>query len=152
MLQQKRDVQSCYFAAQTMRTKIQLSFHELPPEAHASLRDSLMENILKINEHTNNAIVTQVSILYSLIFLEMNLLKILFCLAFINRFIFSHLQLCLALADLALQMSSWQKPVVDLINRFGGSTVYLWPLLEILTVLPEEVNSRSLRYCLLFPF
>lgn len=64
MLHQKRDVQSCYFAAQTMRTKIQLSFHELPPEAHASLRDSLMDHILQINEHTNNAIVTQVSIFY----------------------------------------------------------------------------------------
>lgn len=43
-------------------------------------------------------------------------------------------------------MSSWQKPVVDLINRFGGSTASLWPLLEVMTVLPEEVNSRSLRY------
>ncbi|XP_031829291.1 transportin 3 isoform X2 [Nomia melanderi] len=53
--------------------------------------------------------------------------------------------LCLALADLALQMSSWQKPVVDLINRFGGSTNNLWSLLEVMTVLPEEVNSRSLR-------
>lgn len=62
MLHQKRDVQSCYFAAQTMRTKIQLSFHELPPEAHTSLRDSLMDHILQINEHTNSAIVTQVFI------------------------------------------------------------------------------------------
>jgi Exportin 1-like protein. len=52
-------------------------------------------------------------------------------------------QLCLALADLALQMSSWQKPVVDLIGKFGRTNV--WPLLEILTVLPEEVNSRLLR-------
>lgn len=43
-------------------------------------------------------------------------------------------------------MTSWQKPVVDLINRFGASTTNLWPLLEILTVLPEEANSRSLRY------
>lgn len=43
-------------------------------------------------------------------------------------------------------MSSWQNPVVDLINRFGGNTTNLWPLLEIMTVLPEEVNSRSLRY------
>ncbi|XP_067009893.2 transportin-3 isoform X2 [Anabrus simplex] len=40
-------------------------------------------------------------------------------------------------------MPLWQKPVVDLITRFGTSSV--WPLLEILTVLPEEVNSRSLR-------
>ncbi|XP_018403619.1 PREDICTED: transportin-3 [Cyphomyrmex costatus] len=112
MLHQKRNIESCYFAAQTMRTKIQLSFHELPQEAHISLRDSLIEHISQINEHTNSAIVTQ---------------------------------LCLALADLALQMSSWQKPVVDLINRFGGNAANLWPLLEIMTVLPEEVNSRSLR-------
>lgn len=54
--------------------------------------------------------------------------------------------MCLALADLALQMCTWEKPIVDLINRFGGSTASLWPLLEVMTVLPEEVNSRSLRY------
>lgn len=47
-------------------------------------------------------------------------------------------------------MSSWQKPVVDLINRFGGNTAHLWPLLEIMTVFPEEVNSRSLRYIVYF--
>ncbi|KMQ93334.1 transportin-3 [Lasius niger] len=54
--------------------------------------------------------------------------------------------LCLALADLVLQMQSWQKPIVDLINRFGTSTANLWPLLEILTVLPEEASSRSLSW------
>lgn len=68
------------------------------------------------------------------------------CIVFINTFKFSYLQLCLALADLVLQMQSWQKPIVDLINRFGTSTANLWPLLEILTVLPEEASSRSLRY------
>nr|CAD7421596.1 unnamed protein product [Timema poppensis] len=51
--------------------------------------------------------------------------------------------MCLALADLALQTSTWQKPVLDLITKFSGLNI--WPLLEILTVLPEEVNSRSLR-------
>nr|CAD7573032.1 unnamed protein product [Timema californicum] len=110
MLHHKRDLESCYFAAQTMRTKIQLSFHELPPEAHTSLRDSLMEHIGQVNDATNTVIVTQ---------------------------------LCLALADLALQTSTWQKPVLDLITKFSGLNI--WPLLEILTVLPEEVNSRSLR-------
>ncbi|CAG2064269.1 unnamed protein product, partial [Timema podura] len=110
MLHHKRDLESCYFAAQTMRTKIQLSFHELPPEAHNSLRDSLMEHIGQVNDATNTVIVTQ---------------------------------LCLALADLALQTSTWQKPVLDLITKF--SSLNIWPLLEILTVLPEEVNSRSLR-------
>ncbi|XP_075224525.1 transportin 3 isoform X1 [Lycorma delicatula] len=110
LLHRHADIESCYFAAQTMRTKIQLSFHELPIEAHSSLRDSLLEHLSKVNENTSSVIVTQ---------------------------------LCLALADLGLQMSSWQKPVLDLINRFGPTNVS--PLLEIMTVLPEEVNSRALR-------
>lgn len=67
MLHEKRNIESCYFAAQTMRTKIQFSFHELPQEAHISLRDSLLEHISQINEHTNSAIVTQVSICFSII-------------------------------------------------------------------------------------
>ncbi|KAG8288191.1 hypothetical protein J6590_020955 [Homalodisca vitripennis] len=110
MLHQQHDTESCYFAAQTMRTKIQLAFHELPPEAHNSLRDSLLEHIAKVNESTKSIIVTQ---------------------------------LCLALADLALQMPTWQKPVLDLINQFNSTAVS--PLLEVMTVLPEEVNSRTLR-------
>ncbi|KAL1139884.1 hypothetical protein AAG570_006861 [Ranatra chinensis] len=110
ILHTRTDLESCYFAAQTMRTKIQLSFHELPPEAYISLRDSLLEHISKVTKSTNSAIVTQ---------------------------------LCLALADLALQMSSWNRPVLDLINRFGSSSDA--PLLELLTVLPEDVSSRALR-------
>lgn len=110
LLRHKKDLESCYFAAQTMRTKIHQSFHELPPTAHSSLRDSLLDHISQINEGTNTAIVTQLS---------------------------------LALADLALQMSSWHRPAIDLINRFSQG--HLWPLLEILTVLPEELESRSVR-------
>lgn len=110
LLHHKRDLESCYFAAQTMRTKIHQSFHELPIEAHVSLRDSLLEHISQITETTNNVIVTQ---------------------------------LCLALADLALQMPSWQRPTIDLLNRYSQS--HIWPLLEILTVLPEELESRSVR-------
>lgn len=67
MLHQQHDVESCYFAAQTMRTKIQLSFHELPAEAHTSLRDSLLEHIARVNENTNNVIVTQVNYLWLLL-------------------------------------------------------------------------------------
>lgn len=94
-----------------MRSKIQQSFHELPLDAHISLRDSLLEHISQITEHTNSVIVTQ---------------------------------LCLALADLALQMTTWQGASIDLINRYSQTN--LWPLLEILTVLPEELESRSVRY------
>lgn len=84
MLREKRNLEACYIAAQTMRTKIQYSFQELPPEAHISLRDSLMEHLDQVNENTNSVIVTQLS---------------------------------LAIATFALQMSRWEKPVLDLMTR-----------------------------------
>lgn len=85
MLQEKRDFESCYFAAQTMRTKIQYSFHELPAESYVSLRDSLIHHLEQVNDvSTNAAIITQLS---------------------------------LALAALSLKMTSWEKPILDLISR-----------------------------------
>lgn len=84
MLREKRSLESCYFAAQTLRTKIQYSFQELTPEVHISLRDSLMDHLDQVNEHTSPVIVTQ---------------------------------LALAMATLALQMSRWEKPVLDLMAR-----------------------------------
>ncbi|KAJ8315715.1 hypothetical protein KUTeg_007865 [Tegillarca granosa] len=112
LLRINQSLESCYFAAQTMRTKIQYAFHELPANSHQSLRDSLLEHAGKINVDTPSVIVTQLS---------------------------------LALADLALQMASWKDPILDLVHRFGQSQQHLPFLLEVLTVLPEEVNSRSLR-------
>ncbi|GAB6030207.1 Transportin-3 [Chamberlinius hualienensis] len=112
LLQRRLDVESCYFAAQTMRTKIQYAFHELPESAHESLRDSLLVHIGNITQETSQVIITQ---------------------------------LCLALADLALQMASWKSSVQDLIMRFGENAQQIPSLLEVLTVLPEEINSRSLR-------
>lgn len=110
LLHLKRDIESCYFAAQTMRTKIHQCFHELPTDVHVSLRNSLLEHLSQINESTNSVIVTQ---------------------------------LCVALADLALQMPSWSKPVLDLLSKFSNTNIF--PLLEVLTVLPEELDSRSVR-------
>lgn len=52
-------------------------------------------------------------------------------------------QLCLALADLALQMPSWQNCINDLIKSFSNKNHYA--LLEILTVLPQEIDSTSLK-------
>lgn len=112
LLQQKRDLHSCYFAAQTMRNKIQTSFHELPQSAHESLRDSLVVHISQITNETDAIIVTQ---------------------------------LCLALADLALLMSSWQNPVMELIEKLSGNPASIWPLIVIITLIPEEINSRYLR-------
>ncbi|XP_059055597.1 transportin-3 [Achroia grisella] len=110
LLQQKRDVQSCYFAAQTMRSKVQHNLSELPSEAVVSLRDSLVDHLERTSPETSNAILTQ---------------------------------LCLALADLALQMTGWQNCTGDLIKKFSNKNDFA--LLEILTVLPQEIDSSSLK-------
>ncbi|XP_055889168.1 transportin-3-like [Biomphalaria glabrata] len=110
LLTLNQSLESCYFAAQTMRTKIQYAFHELPADSHQSLRDSLLEHASKIAPGTPPVIVTQLS---------------------------------LALADLALQMATWKSAVLDFVERFSKD--HLGFLLEVLTVLPEEISSRSLR-------
>lgn len=111
LLQIRQDVESCYFAAQTMKMKIQTSFYELPADSHASLRDSLLSHIQNLKD-LSPVIVTQ---------------------------------LALAIADLALQMASWKGCVQTLIEKYSSDETSLSFLLEILTVLPEEVHSRSLR-------
>ncbi|CAH1799403.1 unnamed protein product [Owenia fusiformis] len=112
LLQINQDVESCYFAAQTMKIKIQYAFHELPATAHMSLRDSLLNHAAKVGPATPPVIVTQ---------------------------------LCLALADLALQMATWKHATTEIIQKFGTNSQHLFFLLEVLTVLPEEISSRSLR-------
>ncbi|XP_017835111.2 transportin-3 [Drosophila busckii] len=112
LLHQKRDLHANYFAAQTMRNKIQNSFSELPPHTHESLRDSLITHIGQIDEQTDNVIVTQLS---------------------------------LAVADLALLMATWQEPISDLLKTLSPYPKAIWPLLEVLKVLPEEIDSRYLR-------
>uniref|UniRef100_A0A5F9CC32 Transportin 3 n=1 Tax=Oryctolagus cuniculus TaxID=9986 RepID=A0A5F9CC32_RABIT len=111
LLQIRQDVESCYFAAQTMKMKIQTSFYELPTDSHASLRDSLLTHIQNLKD-LSPIIVTQ---------------------------------LALAIADLALQMPSWKGCVQTLVEKYSNDVTSLPFLLEILTVLPEEVHSRSLR-------
>uniref|UniRef100_A0A8C7Q1D9 Transportin-3 n=1 Tax=Oncorhynchus mykiss TaxID=8022 RepID=A0A8C7Q1D9_ONCMY len=111
LLQLKQDVESCYFAAQTMKMKIQTSFFELPPETHIALRDSLLSHIQSLKD-LSPIIVTQ---------------------------------LALAIADLALQMASWKGCVHTLIEKYSNDVSSMTFLIEILTVLPEEVHSRSLR-------
>ncbi|KAK3097484.1 hypothetical protein FSP39_010037 [Pinctada imbricata] len=112
LLRLNQSLESSYFAAQTMRTKIQYAFHELPAASHNSLRDSLLEHVSKLNADTQPIILTQLS---------------------------------LALADLALQLATWKDSTMDLVQKFGSNPQQLPFLLEVLTVLPEEVNSRSLR-------
>lgn len=42
-------------------------------------------------------------------------------------------------------MATWQKPIDNLIEKFSTKTESLQPLLLVLTFIPEEINSRSLR-------
>ncbi|UYV70642.1 Trn-SR [Cordylochernes scorpioides] len=60
LLREKPNLEVCYFAAQTMRSKIQFSFHELPQESYVSLKDSLMDHLSQVTPATQNVIVTQV--------------------------------------------------------------------------------------------
>lgn len=87
-------------------------FHELPVEAHISLRDSLLQHIGAITADTDQIIVTQ---------------------------------LCLAVAHLMLQAESWADPISHLLGTLGTDVNHWWPIVEILTLLPEEVHSRKLH-------
>jgi len=111
LLQRNVDTETCYFAAQTMRTKIQYSFQELPPESHASLRSSLLTNLTKLTG-SSQVIVTQ---------------------------------LCLAMADLILLMPEWNTALQELMTALGPPQPHTRTLLEVLLLLPEEVDSRHLR-------
>ncbi|CDO73497.1 hypothetical protein BN946_scf185013.g132 [Trametes cinnabarina] len=53
------------------------------------------------------------------------------------------LQLCLALAGLALQLPAWEDPVQDMIDAFGRNPATVPALLLFLTVLPEEVTTNT---------
>ncbi|XP_046845172.1 transportin-3-like [Xenia sp. Carnegie-2017] len=54
-------------------------------------------------------------------------------------------QLCLAIADLAIQMPQWPSPVKDLVERFSKTMEMIPALLELLQYLAEEVKSEHLR-------
>jgi transportin-3 len=47
---QNSTIEALYFCAQTLRTKVQRDFEELPPNAPLSLRDSLMTLLVKFRE------------------------------------------------------------------------------------------------------
>lgn len=111
ILHQKRDMHSCYFAAQTLRNKIQSAFQELPVSSHESLRASLVAHIKQVNNDTAPLILTQ---------------------------------LCLALSDLALLMTAWENPVMDLVQELSRSPDTILALLTIISLIPEEINSRYL--------
>lgn len=52
-------------------------------------------------------------------------------------------QLCLAIAGLALQLPTWENPVQDMIDSFGRNSATVPTLLQFLTLLPEELTSNT---------
>lgn len=52
-------------------------------------------------------------------------------------------QLCLAVAGLALQLPSWENPVQTMIDTFGRNPATVPVLLQFLTLLPEELNTNT---------
>lgn len=51
-------------------------------------------------------------------------------------------QLCLAIAGLALQFPSWTNAVQTMIDSFGRNPATVPTLLQFLTILPEELNNN----------
>jgi len=65
-------VQFRFFAAHTMRTKVQFDFYELPVNSHVSLRDSLLNHIEKFKAPDSHAIHTQLAIAIADLAIQMN--------------------------------------------------------------------------------
>ena len=59
LLIKRLDYESCYFAAQTLKTKIQYNFAELPLESYDSLKNSVIAHLANIDE---KVIQTQLSL------------------------------------------------------------------------------------------
>ncbi|KAF9455127.1 ARM repeat-containing protein [Macrolepiota fuliginosa MF-IS2] len=52
-------------------------------------------------------------------------------------------QLCLAVAGLALQLPAWENPVQTMIETFGKNPATVPVFLQFLTLLPEELNTNT---------
>jgi transportin-3 len=50
------------------------------------------------------------------------------------------LQLCVCLANLAIQMTEWKDVLLDVVNALGSDPATLPCVLDFLRVLPEEVT------------
>ncbi|VDM48191.1 unnamed protein product [Toxocara canis] len=116
ILAQRRDLNACYFAAQTMRQKLLHNMRELPPSSHKALHDSLMNHLSSFECYP----------------LEKNGVII--------------MQLCLALSDLYLQVPEWTNFIAEILDKFTSMSEDKTPvLLNLLKVFPEEIQSRHLR-------
>lgn len=59
LLIKRLDFESCYFAAQTLKTKTQHYYFELPKESYEEFKNSVINHLVNMDERT---IVTQLSL------------------------------------------------------------------------------------------
>ena len=71
LLHDKWDVESFWFAAQTLKKKTQNAFHELPVDCHQSLRDSLLEILEQTNENSPSFITVELGLVVTNMLLQM---------------------------------------------------------------------------------
>ncbi|WVW85137.1 hypothetical protein I302_107174 [Kwoniella bestiolae CBS 10118] len=100
------------FSAQTLRAKILYDLSQLPREQLPPLRDSLLSSLSPLCQPS--APPGSKAVLT---------------------------QLCLALADLALQMPEWENVVGGMIDQFGKDPTTVIVLLGFLKSLPEEAGN-----------
>ncbi|KAI6184207.1 Transportin-3 [Aphelenchoides bicaudatus] len=119
ILKEARSASVCIFAAQTLRRKMIRDFRQLKPESLVQLRESLTHHLSSV-EQTLGKDYQPVAT-----------------------------QLCVALADLYLQVPEWNNFVAELLSKFAElaqkDSKYSHVLLELLKVFPEELQNRSLR-------
>ncbi|KAK6028167.1 CDK-activating kinase assembly factor MAT1 [Ostertagia ostertagi] len=112
ILCERRDPLACCFAAQTLRQKIMKSLSELPKDAYLSLRESLISHLSYIDVSCHDQVADATAT-----------------------------QLCLAVADLYIQVPEWKNWVNELLQRFSaleGDRTRM--LLTLLRVFSEEVQ------------
>ncbi|KAI6227965.1 Transportin-3 [Aphelenchoides besseyi] len=119
LLNEATSFSACIFAAQTIRRKMIRDFRELHAESYLSLRQSIVNHMIAIETK------------------------------FPTNFQSIATQLCVALADLYLQVPEWNDFIAELLNKFAELTQndvrYAHILLELLKVFPEELTNSQLR-------
>ncbi|KAK4474411.1 hypothetical protein MN116_001569 [Schistosoma mekongi] len=71
LLYMNRDLNSCYFGAQTIRKKIQCHFTELPAVSHDGLKNSLLQHVKELREDTSLPIANQLCLAVADLFCHM---------------------------------------------------------------------------------
>ncbi|CAD5215243.1 unnamed protein product [Bursaphelenchus xylophilus] len=119
VLTEAKNPVACIFAAQTMRKKMIKDFRQLPETAHQSLRDSIVNHLAGLEAKLGNSYQPVAT------------------------------QLCVALADLYLQVPSWNNFIAQLLNQFAeraqNDIKAAHILLELFKVFPEELQNSNLK-------